>query len=398
MSVSTQKVNLPNKQYQSVLKGLKHEVVTYPPATAPNWGVQTSYFIRNGGGILLHDVYLHFNLSAISGLTGSVTNYPANNPSFFFVKTIEIYVNGVLAQLFPAPALSQYLSAHLFQTDEMRAVIEGAGGSHTAIAQRNAKSIITDNWILPLRSFWSESSFSVLNNTQELEIKVTFDSPSNFVAQSTLTGTPAITLNSCNLVAFISKIPNQIVSQELALISKIPKHQRFHREIYFQTALLSGSTSTTITLSQLTGLIDYIVFVVRPQNALTNTGAYTFTPITNFHYLDSTGSSMCGGNPITHIQSLGITARRNTKSSFLAEGLLSTWNSYAYVWSSNANLLQSVEHGLNLSPFKFTGNEQLILQYPTLGSASVVDIFAYRMEIIEQKPNGVSVYPASEVQ
>ena len=391
--------NLPPRQKAPVVKGLRNELFTFPPATAPVFGSTCSFKIANAGGIMLHNVWLQVQLSAVSGLTGSVTNYPAHNPSWFFVKSIDININGQLAQTFPAAGLSQYLLHSVFSSDEERSIIEGTAGSHTSVVHRCGKTATAgDTWLIPLRSFWKEASFPVYSALQEIEIKVLFDVPANFVAQSTLTGTPVCSIQTASLLAYATRVPTQIVVNELSSLTTIPQHKRFHKEVYIQTNLISGSSSTNITLSGLGGgRFDYIMFVVRPQSAITGITANQFTPITSYHYLDSAGQSMCGGNAITHFQALSALGRRNCRSSLLSESPLGIYNSNVYIWSPNTNPIESFEDGLHLTSYPFTGTEQLVLSYPTLGSAYFVDIFAYRLELLTISKNGVSIQPQTMV-
>ena len=385
--------NLPPRQQASHVKGLKNELLTFPPSVAPAFGGSTSFYIKNAGGIYLHNVWLELQLSTVTGLTGSVTNYPAHNPAWWFIKSIDININGQLAQTLPAP-LGQYLLNSIFNNDEERTIMESTTGSHTSVAHRNGKTTTAgDKWYVPLRSFWTEASYPIYNTQGEVEIKVYFDVPSNFTAQSTLTGTPVCTLQSANLLAYVSRLPQNITAGLLSNLQTAPQHNRFHKEIYFQTALQSGSTSTTLTLSQLQGRFDYIMFVVRPQNAITGAAAWSFTPITSYHILDSAGQSMCGGNAISHYQALSLLGRRNCRSSLLAEGPSGVWASNVYIWSPNTNPVETFADGLSLTSYPFTGNEQLVLTYPALASASYIDVFAYRLDLIHITKNGVSIQP-----
>ena len=143
--------NLASRQTSvAIPRGLRNETLTFPSSTAPNWGSNTSFFIRSSGGILLHKADIQLQLGAVTGLTGSVANYPAINPSYFFLNRILILVNGVTIQDSIAPGLGQYLLNNLTNNDEGRATIEASGGSRTNIAQRNTMSTTAGTyWIIP---------------------------------------------------------------------------------------------------------------------------------------------------------------------------------------------------------------------------------------------------------
>ena len=376
----------------SIPQGLRNETLTFPSSTAAAWGSNTSFFIRASGGVLLHKADIQLQLGAVTGLTGSVTNYPAINPSYFMLNRVLILVNGVTVQDSIAPALGQYLLNNLTNNDEGRATVEGSGGSRTAIAQRNTMSTTSGTyWIIPLRLFFNETSFPILNQNHEVEVRVYFDQPSNFVAQSTLTGTPSIAIQSANLLCYVSRLPQEVVSKELMLLEKQPKHLRFHKEHYTQYTIASGSTSFNATLTNLIGRFDYLVFTLRATNAITATGAYTFLPITSYHLLTADGASMTGGNPVLSHQALSVNGRKNCRSSFLSEALLGTWNSYAYTWSPSTNPIDGLADGTMFTTQKFVGSEQLVLTFPSLASTTYVDVFAYRLDILEQSKSGISV-------
>lgn len=401
MSVSTGNkiLNLPSRQLTVVAqpKNIRNEVLTFPSSTQAQFGSNTSFFIRSSGGILLHSADIQLQLSAVSGLSGGpVTNYPAHNPSYFFLQRLLVLVNGVTVQDSIAPGLGQYLLQNLTNNDEGRAIVESTGGSRTSIAHRNSKTTNAgEYWIIPLRLFFNETSFPILNQNHEVEIRCYFDNPSNFCEKSTLTGTPAVTIQSANLLCYVSRLPPEVVTQELISLDKQPKHLRFHKEHYAQYSVASGSTGTTITLTNLIGNFDYIIFTLRYQNAITGTGAYTFLPITSFHLLSADGASLCGGNPILSHQALSSDGRRLCRSSFLSEALLGTWNSYAYAWSPIATPINALADGLLLAgAHKFVGSENLVLVFPSaLSSGAYLDVFAYRLDVVEQMKGSISVGP-----
>ena len=386
--------NLLPRQKATHIKGLKNELLTFPPSNPAVFGQPCSFKIANSGGIMVHNLWLQVQVSAVSGLTGSVTNYPAHNTSWFFLKSMDININGQLVQTFSSAGLSQYLLHNVFNSDEERAIISSTAGSGTSVIHRGGKTASGDTWLIPLRSFWKEASFPVYSSQHEIEIKPTFDVPANFTAQSTLTGTPVCSIVSASLLAYCSRIPQPIVASELSALTTQPKHNRFHKEIYIQQTLATGSSSTNIQLAGLGGgRFDYIMFVVRPQNAITGITANQFTPITSYHLLDSAGQSMCGGNAVSHFQALSVLGRRNCRTSMLSDSGLGVYASNVYTWSPSTNPVESFEDGLHLTSYPFTGAENLVLTYPTLGSAYYVDIFAYRLDLLTISKNGVSIAP-----
>ena len=388
--------NLASRQTQVCQPaGLKNEVLTFPSSTQASWGSNTSFFIRASGGILLHKADLQIQLGAVSGLSGTQTNYPAINPSYFFLQRLMVLVNGVPIQDSISPGLGQYLLNNITNTDESRAVIEATSGSRTNIAQRNTKSTTSgEYWNIPLKLFFNETSFPILNDKHEIEIRVYFDFPYNFVSQGTLTGIPSIPIQSANLLCYVSRLPQEIVNGELAQLQKEPKHLRFHKEHYSQYSIQSGSSGYTVTLTNLIGKFDYLVFTLRNQNAITGENAYKFLPITSYHLVSADGASLTGGNPVLSHQALSVMGRKNSRSSLFAESLLGSWDSYVYAWSPSTNPMEALDHGLCLTTHQFKGSENLVLVFPSaLPANCFLDVFAYRLDILDQTRAGIAVGP-----
>ena len=70
---------------------LKSEFVIIPSTSAPNFG---SYFIidireRN---VIISDILLNFNISAITGRSGDATSYPHFVPAHFFTSKFELVI------------------------------------------------------------------------------------------------------------------------------------------------------------------------------------------------------------------------------------------------------------------------------------------------------------------
>src|SRR5579885_1541329 len=71
----------------------------------------------------------------------------------------------------------------------------------------------------------------------------------------------------------------------------------------YQTMQLTGQsftsgTQATMTLTGINGPVNMLLFVVR-SNSLSNSNYLTFTAVTDFQLLDSTGKNCIGGNAIT---------------------------------------------------------------------------------------------------
>ena len=76
----SQHINVPH---------MKHESIIIPSTSNPTWG---GYFVidfreRN---CVLHDLTLQFNVSALTGYTGTNSTSPRYTPAFFWFSRIEL--------------------------------------------------------------------------------------------------------------------------------------------------------------------------------------------------------------------------------------------------------------------------------------------------------------------
>jgi hypothetical protein len=105
---ASQHINLPQ---------MKHESIIVPSTSAPSWG---GYFVidfreRN---CILHDITLQFNVSALTGYTGSNATSPRYTPAFFWFTRIEIVQNNnVIDTVY---ANQQFLMNQLYSFDEQK--------------------------------------------------------------------------------------------------------------------------------------------------------------------------------------------------------------------------------------------------------------------------------------
>ena len=78
--------------------------------------------------------------------------------------------------------------------------------------------------------------------------------------------------------------------------------------------------------------------------------------------------------------------RNWSKSSYLSETSLGTTNNVAnvYIWSFSASCTETAESGVDLNTHKFTGNEQLQIQFTgSLAADVTVDVYANMASVIE---------------
>ena len=285
-------LNLPQKQAFTVPANLKSEVVIIPSTSSPNWG---SYFIcdvkeRN---CIISDITLNFNVGSITGLSGTVTDYPNFSPATFFTTKVEIVVNNVTVDtLYP---VSNFVSQQFFNDDNDRVYINNMQGSYNSLTQRNTLATATSNYYVKLRTIYNECHIPILSDAHNLQIRVYMDTLANLINQSTLTQTGDAKLNSANVIVKVLKLPADIATNRLNAMIKKPEQSIYHNLRYSPFAVSSGVSSSTIVLTPFVGNVAALFFVIRTADKITKNDAYKFTALTNFALLDSASSNCVGG-------------------------------------------------------------------------------------------------------
>ena len=391
-------LNLSAKQAVSVPNNLRSEYIIIPSVSTAQFG---SYFIfdikeRN---TIVSDIIIAFNVTAITGLTGSVANFPHFSPATFWIQKCELVMNNVtIDTLYP---IQEFISQQFLFSDEDRVLINNMQGSYASATQRNSLATATSNYYIKLRSLFNECHLPLLSDSHNLQIRVYMEQLSNIVMTTGLTGTASSSINSANNILKLMKLPAEIATNRYNAMIKSPEHSIFHNVRYSPFNVNSGVSQTTLVLTPFVGNIICLFFVVRNTNALTGNGAFAFTAIKDFAILDSTSANCVGGQPIPSALALQYLNSFNCKSSYSAEtsiganlaGTVTNTNANVYCWSFSSNLSEALQHGLLLGHRKFLGNEQLQISFTgSLGANVQIDVFAYCQSTLEQGANYVKVY------
>ena len=91
--------NTQSHQETSTPPDMKHEWLNVASVSAPSFG-STFQINLNEKNVSIHELILAFTISAITGLTGSVTNYPNLTPVDFWIQKMEIVIGGVVVENF----------------------------------------------------------------------------------------------------------------------------------------------------------------------------------------------------------------------------------------------------------------------------------------------------------
>ena len=378
----SQHINLPD---------MKHESIIIPSTSAPSWG---GYFVidfreRN---CILHDIVLQFNISALTGYTGTNATSPRYTPAYFWFQRIEfVQNNNVIDNIYPN---QQFIANQLFHFDEQRSLIYLGCGAYNNTTQRATLAAVPNTYYVNLWTYFQQGHIPVLSQKDDLQIRIYMDTLANNAVTGTavLTTVPISTINSANLIAKVSRLHSAHVTQRLHSIHSRPEHYKFNELRYGTFAVNAGVTSTSIVLTPLTGHCNYLFFTLRPTASITGEGYYNYTALTNFAILDGTSTNIVGGQSIPSAMALLYLGREWSKSSYLGETALSTINNNAnvYIWSFSASSVETAETGVDMNCYRFTGNEQLQITFTgALGASITIDVYAHMSSVVEVSSNSV---------
>jgi len=250
-----------------------------------------------------------------------------------------------------------------------------------------------------LSTFFSQTHQALYHSKYDLQIRVYMDNlTNNAVAPSGGTFilsafTPVSTINSANIIVKLSRESAEYSAANQNLIRSRAHHFPF-TELRFGTFVVnSGTASTSIVLTPITGNVSLLLFTVRPVSGLTGESAYNYTAISNFSILDSTSTNIVGGQAIPSALNLLVMANNWFKSSYTNEnsaGYGTNNGANVYSFSFGADPISTIESSVFLNSFKFTGNEQLQIQFTgTLGANVQVDVYAFVESYVEVTQNSV---------
>ena len=386
--INREGLNLQANQHTDFPK-MKHETIIIPATSNPSWG---GYFIFDlkEKSCIIHDIAVQFNVSPIGALTGSVASHPHYTPAFFWTNRIEIVINNnIIDTVYPS---QQFIMNQLFNRDEQRRLVNNGCGAYDSIVQRNALAVATSNYYVDLWNFFQQAHLPALLPKDDIQLRMYMDTAANNIVQSTLTGTPTSTINFANLIVKLTRLQSQEQSVRLREITQRPHHHKFTECRYGTFIVSSGTASSTTVLTPLVGPCCFLFFTVRPVASLTGNGYFNYTAINNFAILDSSSTNIVGGQAIPSAQSLLVLNKDWIRSTYTAEtasGIINN-NANVYLYSFSADPSITAETGKSFNNHRFTGNEQLQINYTgTLGASVQIDVYALMESIIEVSATGV---------
>ena len=362
-------LNLHHTQHFDI-PPMKHETVIVPSVSQPAFG---SYFIIDfkEKHILLHDIALQFTVSPITGFTNA-NNYPHFAPAVYFFNRVEIVLNNnVIDTIYP-----QNIFAHiqLMNRDEQRLLINNAMGNYASASQRYNMSSQLSTYYVPLESFFKTAHMPLIHPHHDLQLRVYMNSLIDVVCTNGLSETAVASIQSCNLLAKISRLHSHHAQEHHRALMRAPIHHKFLETRYgiFNVPPPQAGSNSTILLTPFVGSVTHLHFVIRystvtSSTAVPNTqeGFTNYNPITSFSILDNTGTNITGGQVILSQYQLLHLNKEWTQSSYTSEtqqGITNN-NSYIYMYSFSADPHESHKTGVAYNSHRFIGNEQLQLTF-----------------------------------
>ena len=372
-------LNISESQHSTVPTHLKHETVIINGQTIAAFGSNFTIDIREKACIL-HDLTLSFQVSAISGLTGTVANYPNFVPSVQWIDRIDILQNG---NTFTRYGDEQLLINNLFKSDEQRLLYNTSIGNYSSSAQRATLASTSSYYFIPLSTFINQAHIPLLHPHSDIQLRIFMRPLASLVNQSTLTGTPIATFLSSSVLARVTRLKGL----EVKLMQEIqarPHHYRFLDLKYQVYTAYSGTTAQTFTLNAITGKVAFLIFTIR-TSAPTGSALYTYLPVTSFSILDSTGTNIVGGQDVYSQMALTVLNKEWVDSSFTTETAygINNNNAYVYMFSFSADTQHTHNTSSRNGEYIFNGNEQLKISCPALAATSIVECYAYTHSVIK---------------
>ena len=270
--------------------------------------------------------------------------------------------------------------------DEDRLAINNAAGNYASAAQRTSLSsqTSTNTFYVNLRTYFDQTKINMLTDAHAVQLRVYMDNLSNVfnVVSRTLT---SCSIMSCNAICKIIRLDVNSAAQRLEDIRLRNQHAIFHSLSYAPLIIIAGNSTSTLVLPSIVGNVAMLMFTIWPS--LVGTGCWNYSQLLSFAILDSASTNLVGGQPLPSSFALNLLYKDWMKSSYNTETSYGTNNQGAnvYMWSFSCDPVAALTDGQALSTRKFTGGEQLVLNFPSALATNVtVEVYAFMESVIEQ--------------
>lgn len=379
-------LNLSRHQTTNTVEKLGHELYNIPSSTVATWGSLLTFDVKVRE-ILVHNLSILLNLGPLLGLTGGVN--PRLVSAYKMIERVEILINNVLVQ--NGNGDEQFLNTQNYTSNEDRTYINSGAGAYHSAAQRSAKSAVSNDWIINLKTLFDQCDIALLTDAHSVQVRVMLAPMANVIVPSAATGTGSVVINSSSLLVKATRIPSDLAQHRVLSMKSSPEHYLYHAMIQGSFNVQSGVSQSNITLSPINGKVALFFFVVRNVIATSNDDSTKYNKVKSFSINNAAGSNITSGQQVSSEMSLSYLSPYWTESSYLSEqstgvslaGIQVDNGANCYMWSFSSNPVRAMATGARLSSHTFSGQETLTINWPTsLTQACTVDVFCMREQYV----------------
>ena len=372
---------------------LTHTWMSIPSSNQPIFGTPCLIDYRENSNII-HEAIIVFNISSITGLTGTASNCPRFVPAYNFSQRSEIVFGA--NSIDTIYGVQNQINCNLWNNDDDRLFINQSAGMYSNPTQRFNLAATTSTYYAPLFSLFNQLNISPVNGSHSFQLRLNLDSLANLVEKGTLTGTPTCTINSVSLMLRISKLDQLSITNRLNnLRLEGPGSAYFNQTIYQPIQLNSGIlTSSTVLSAFANSDVQHIYFVIRPTSiALTGDAIFAFASVVkDFCIVGGSGEIISSASVLPASFVLNTLNRHSTKGSYCSEhsyGSVNDNKANIFAWYFNLNAVATSNDGVPRGSKKFIGNESLVINYITaLATTYQIDVFGSATAIFQQSLDG----------
>jgi len=223
--------------------------------------------------------------------SGAASNVSLVNDAAFLSKLVEVRIGSqLLASLYPE---NSYVQPVIHMTTEEKALyLPVVGNASLATRRTNTAAGQTLYWDIPV-PFITAKGWLTAQHPFNFDIKV-FHNDLTSIVQTTGTS-PVLPISS----VVLNVSGRNYLSQQNAVNAVMnqrrlgPAHQRFLDPVQQQFTLASGSSQYTVQLTNVTGMVSHLLFLVRAQSSVGTPLGNTpdaLLQCTSFSFLDSAGN------------------------------------------------------------------------------------------------------------
>ena len=380
--------NLPTHQARNQFVPTYDVVRTFSANSTGSWST-TSEFILTPDQLphIVDKFTLVLNMAAASKTGGTYIGLV--NDAAWLSRQIEVFIGGeLLSTIYPERV---YLENLLHQTNESKLKIMTVGGNDTQAHRRsNAAAGQTLYLDIPI-PFIQKYGWQSGQSQAQIRIKVYHNDLSTIVDTDGTAPVLAFNSVSLNVAGRIYSDPSNVVALS-HMQKKLGKvDQRFLDVVQQQLSLPSGSTNYVLQLTNLVGLFDHLLFVVRTAASVGTPLANapdSFVAVASYNLKDSAGNFILPETAHAYALANYTNKYVTGDGTDVASGLGTTQKSvYPVFFGSRPeeSLTKGTQHGF----FKFDGLTKLQLTFAAaLNAAHVVDVIGYVWSNVSADANG----------